>query len=113
MAYTELTVQTPTIDGLNPTYSAATLTDGNMFKNSGKEIVVVKNGGGGSINVTIPTPAQVKGLDIEDKVVAVPAGEERILGRFEPGYYNQSGADAGMCYIQYSGVTSVTVGVLR
>lgn len=113
MAYAELSVETPTIDGLDPTFTAATLTDGNMFRNTGSETVFVKNGGGGAVAVTVPTPGTVRGLDIEDKIVSVPAGEERILGRFDPGLYNQSGADAGMCYIEYDQITSVTVGVFR
>ena len=113
MAYTQLTVYGPTIGGTEPTYASATLTDGDMFKNSGNEFIHVKNGGGGAVAVTIPTPKTIKGLAIEDKVVSVPAGEERIIGRFDPGLYNQSGADAGMCYIEYDQVTSVTVAVFR
>ena len=113
MAYTNLAVETASIGGLNPSYTAATLTDGNMFTNSGKEFVHVVNGSGGSINVTVLTPALVRGLTLEDKVVAVPAGEERMIGRFDPGLYNQSGTDAGKVYVQFSSVTSVTVGVFR
>lgn len=113
MAYVNLSVEVPTIAGLEPTYTAATLTDGNMFKNSGKEFIHVVNGGGGACLVTIPTPALTKGLTIEDKAVSIPAGEERMFGRFDPGLYNQSGADAGKCYVEFDTVTSVTIGVFR
>ena len=67
MAYTQLTVYGPTIGGTEPTYASATLTDGDMFKNSGNEFIHVKNGGGGAVAVTIPTPKTIKGLAIEDK----------------------------------------------
>ena len=115
MAYTEVTSQTIIKDGLEPVYVAATLTDGDHFRNTGKEFVHIINGGGSPCLVTVPTPAQVSGLDIEDKVVTVPAGEDRMIGTFEPGLYNQptGGTDAGSCYVEYDQVTTVTVAVIR
>ncbi len=115
MAYTDLTVQTITKDGLNPTYASATATEGDMFRNSGKEFIHVVNASGGSINVTVATPATISGLAIEDKVVAVPAGEDRMIGTFEPALYNQpaGSTDAGKTYISYSAVSSVTVAAIR
>jgi len=109
MAYTAITVQVPTIAGTEPTYTAATLTDGDDFLNSGKEFIHVVNGGGSPCVVTVPTPATVKGLAVEDKTVSVPAGEERMIGRFDPGLYNQS----GRCRVEYDQVTTVTVAVFR
>ncbi len=61
----------------------------------------------------MPTPATVSGLAIEDKIVSVPNAEDRMIGPFEPGLYNQSGADQGKCYIEYDQTTSVTVAVIR
>ena len=115
MAYTDLTIQTVTISGLEPTYVAATATDGDMWRNSGKEFLHVINASGGSINVTVLTPATVDGLAIEDKVVAVPAGEDRMIGTFKPAHYNNpaGGTDPGKIYVEYSAVTSVTVAVIR
>ena len=115
MAYTSLSIQTVAKAGLEPTYVAATLTDGDRFRNSGKEFIHVINGGGGAVAVTVPTPATISGLTIEDKIVSVPAGEDRMIGTFEPGLYNQpaGGTDAGECYLEYDQVTSVTVAVIR
>ena len=113
MAYTNLTTQVISKTGIIPTYAAAVITDGNKFVNTGKEFIHVVNASGGSINVTVPTPAQVAGLDIEDKVVAIGAGVDTMIGPFEPGYYNQSGGDKGKTYVEFSAVTSVTIAVLR
>lgn len=115
MAYNLLNAQAVNINGLEPAYAAATLTDGDRFRNSGKEFIHVINGGGSPCNVTVPTPATVGGLAIEDKVVAVPAGEDRMIGTFDPGLYNQpsGGTDSGNVYVEYSQVTSVTVAVIK
>jgi hypothetical protein len=115
MAYTALSIQTVTKAGLEPVYGTATLTDGDRFRNSGKEFVHVINGGGSPCLVTIPTPATVSGLAIEDKVVTVPAGEDRMIGTFEPGLYNNpaGGTDAGELYVEYDQVTTVTIAVIR
>lgn len=113
MAYVNLTTQVISKNGIVPSYVTATLTDGNKFTNTGKEFIHVINGSGSSINVTMPTPAQVAGLDIEDKVIAIGAGVDTMIGPFEPGYYNQSGADKGKTYVEFSAITSVTVAILR
>ena len=115
MAYTELAAQTVIKTGLNPTYAAATLVDGNMFRNTGKEFVHVVNAGGGAVAVTVPTPATISGLLIEDRIVSVPGGEDRMIGTFEPGLYNQpaGGTNAGKAYVKYDQTTSVTVAVIR
>lgn len=113
MAYTDLTTQVISKDGIVPSYVTATLTDGNMFRNTGKEFIHVVNASGGGVNVTVPTPAKVVGLDIEDKVVVVGAGTDQMIGPFEPGFYNQSGADKGKTYVEFDTITSITVAVFR
>ena len=115
MAYNSISIQTVVKGGLEPTYTGATLSDGDRFRNTGKEFIHVLNGGGGAVAVTIPTPAQVSGLDIEDKIVSVPAGEDRMIGTFEPGLYNQAAGatDAGDCYVEYDQTSSVTIAVIR
>jgi len=115
MAYTSIGVQVVVKTGLEPVYVAATLTDGDRFRNTGKEFIHVINGGGSPCLVTVPTPATISGLLIEDRVVTVPAGEDRMIGTFEPGLYNNpsGGTDAGECYVEYDQVTTVTVAVIR
>ena len=115
MAYTSVAVQVVVKGGLVPAYVAATASDGDRFRNTGKEFIHVVNAGGSPCVVTVPTPAQIAGLDIEDKTVSVAAGTDQMIGTFEPGLYNQpaGGTDAGDCYITYDQVTTVTVAVIR
>lgn len=109
MARTALTVQTPSFDGITPAYAAANV-DGHSFRNSGRTILHVKNGSVASINVTIGTPGAADGLTLPDKVVAVPASQERMISLRNRGLYNQ--AD-GMTYVDFSAVGSVTVGLFE
>ncbi len=116
MAYTDIATQIIIKGGLEPAYVAATLSEGDKFRNTGKEFLHVINGGGANpCVVTMVTQAQIKGLDIQDKTVSVPFGEDRMLGPFEPGLYNQATGqtDAGKTYIEYDQVTSVTVAIIR
>lgn len=114
MAYTNLVAQPITVDGLKPVMAAAAITDGNMFTNTGAEFLYVANGGIGAVIVTVATPAQVVTLDIEDVAVTIPAGEIKMIGPFEPRYFNQKGgADHGKCYVEYDQVTSVTIAIVR
>lgn len=110
MARTALSVQQIARSGLEPAYSAAN-ADGHSVVNDGKlTFVHVKNGSGSSINVTIATPGSVDGNAIADKVVAVPAGEERIIGPFPTSWYNQSD---GTVHVDFSAVTAVTCGAFK
>ncbi len=116
MAYTELAVQSPTIAGVIPADVAATLTDGNRFKNTGREFILLKNGGG--VNpciVTIPTPQTFKGLTIQDSTISVAIGVDKTIGPFPPEAYNNpsGGTDPNEVYLEYDQVTSVTVSVFR
>lgn len=102
-----LTVQNVVRAGLEATYAAAA-AGGDSFPNDGKDTFAhVKNGSGGSIDVTIETPGTVDGLAIADRVVAVPAGEERMIGPFPTATYSNSVG------LTYSGVTSLTVAAIR
>ena len=113
MARTALTVQDIVASGLNPVYSAANI-DGHSIDNDNKAFLTVKNGGAGACEVTVQTPRQEDGLDLAERVVSVPAGEERDIGPFPPKSYNRtSGADVGSVYVDFDQVTSVTVAAKR
>jgi hypothetical protein len=78
MARTALSVQEIVRTGLDPSYEAAN-TDGESVANDGRTFVHVDNASGGSINVTVVHPGTVDGLAVADLVVAVPAGEDRMI----------------------------------
>lgn len=109
MARTALTVLQVARTGLTPAYTAGNV-DGHSIVNDGRVCTHVKNGSGSSINVTVQTPGTVDGLAVSDLVVAVPAGQERMIGPFPPGVYNQ--AD-GTVYVDLSAVTTVTLAAVR
>lgn len=92
------------------TMSAATASTGDTFANSGREMVLIVNGSGSPINVTIPTPATVDGdLPVADKVIAVGAGKHALLGPFARSTYNDGD---GLVKFTCSSVTTVTVAVI-
>jgi len=113
MARTLLTKQQIVQAGLTGTLAAANV-DGNLFEGSGLVYLEVANGSGSSINVTVQTAVQVAGLDVGELVVAIPAttGRKKI-GPFNKRAFNRpSGvADAGFVYVDFSAVTTVTVGL--
>lgn len=85
---------------------------GDTFVNNGREYFHVKNGGGAPITVTFVTPGTVDGGAIADLTGSVAAGDTAIFGPFPPVNYNDTAAVGGIMSVTYSGVTSVSVGVL-
>lgn len=104
-----LTPQQVVRTGLEATYTAAA-GGGDVFPNTGREIVDIVNGGGGDITLTIVTPGTYQGQALADDAVVVTAGERRHVGPFPPEMYNNS---SGQVALAYSGVTSVTVAILK
>jgi len=101
-----LSVQQPALGGAAVTYAAAA-GGGDDFPNDGRTVAHVKNGGGGSINVTIARARTCDMGQTHSVVVAVPAGAERFIGPFSR---DEFGPSIGLAY---SGVTSVTVAAIR
>ena len=104
-----LSVQTISRDGLEATYDAAA-GGGDEFTNSGDEFIHIKNGDVSAMTLTIVTQATVDGQAVGDRTVAVPAGEERIVGPFPTGTYNDG---TGKVQLTYSAVTSLTIAALK
>lgn len=100
---------------LNTLASAA--GGGDTFADDGDQRTYfeVNNGGGGSINVTFNYQLASQKLTgygtiaPSDLVVAVGAGERKVIGPFGRGFINSS----GLIEVTYSGVSSVTVGARR
>ena len=109
------TPQTVVPGGLVVSYANADATNKHEFANTGREFISGKNGGGGSINVTVETPGTVDGdLAIADRVVPVAAGVDALLGPWPTSVYNQtSSSDRGKVFFEVDADTSVTVAVLK
>lgn len=104
-----LTVATAAVTGTAYT-AAAAAGGGDVFPNDGNTRIVVTNGGGSSINVTVTPQNTVNGLSLSAVVVAVAAGASKVIGPFPPQYFNNL---SGQVVLTYSAVTSVTVGVIN
>lgn len=102
-----LSTQTIKRAGLKPSYASAS-GGGDKFHPGGRTFLHVKNGSGGSITVTAVTPKQVDGEEIADRAVAIPAGEEKMIGPL-PASLFANPSDSGLGAITYSGVTSLTI----
>lgn len=89
---------------------------GDSFFMTGRDLLVVNNGGGGSITVTISTVVAAVPDNFgvtnaaHDKAFTVGAGKLAILGPFSLFRFKDANGNA---QVTYSGVTTVTVGVLR
>lgn len=109
MAATTLTVQNTGRAGVEVTMSAPDVTDGVEFLNTNqKPILLVENGSGASIDVTLQITATLDGLALPDRTVAVAAGALKAIGPF-PDLYEQSD---GYIRATFSSITSVTAGVI-
>lgn len=105
-----LTKQTIVTGGVAPTYVAAA-GGGDKVAPGADTFIHVKNGGGGSITVTVDsvTPCNY-GVD-HNLVVVLTTGTDQMIGPL-PDQRFASPTD-GLVAVTYSGVTSVTVAALK
>lgn len=113
MARTALASQQTDDAGITVAFTAANV-DGHVIEGSGDTLLLVDNGSGGPINVTVQTPATQDGLAVAEQVVAVAAGAIKAIGPFKPATYDRptGAADAGDVYVDFSAVATVTVAAL-
>jgi hypothetical protein len=104
-----LAAQVIVLAGVTPSLAAAS-AGGDQWANTGREYLHIKNAGGSSIDVTVNSQKTCnQGFD-HDVTVAVPNGEERLVGPFPKERFND---ENGYAQVSYSDVTSVTIGVFR
>lgn len=112
-----LNVTNITRAGVDVAGVAPTAVTGDEWANTGRELLLVKNGSGAPINVTLDLKGTIDagapggGLAITDKVVPVAAGETAAIGPFPPGIYNDktTGRAKAIC----SAVVTVTIKALK
>ncbi len=97
------------LDGGKPTFTAAA-ESGDDFVNSGRAVLVVKNGGVDSVTVTVDAVRLCSYGYEHDAIMTVAPSEEGWLGVFPVFWYND---DTGKAHITYSEVTGVTVAVVE
>lgn len=102
-----LTYQQVTYAGLTPTLAAAA-GGGDSVAPNDRGALMVKNGSGAGITVTIVVPGNTKyGIANPDPTVVVAAGATTLIGPLPTDLANPS---TGLVDFTYSGVTSLTVG---
>lgn len=99
---------------VTPGYRAAFYTQsanagGDYFRNTDATVLYFKNSGGGAINITI-TPAPIGNLSFAPVVVAVAAGQEKVVGPFDHESFNAVGGNVN---VAYSGVSGLVVGAIH
>ena len=95
---------------ITPTYGAVAGTD--SVVPGDRTFLHVKNGGGSTDNITIRVKTgDPAGLTVSDVSASVTAGTERMIGPLHPQFF----ADpvTGLCQVDHSFTTSVTVAVLN
>lgn len=114
MARSTPATQVITRDGLNVNMTAPS-ADGDII-DAGNVELVINNGSGGPITVTMQTSYTYEGLSLEDDVATVAAGGTRSFGPFPPSLFAQTSdavVGAGKVLIDYSAVASVTRAVKK
>lgn len=84
----------------------------NDVVDTGRVFLVVENGSGASITVTVHAVPTYDGLQLADQLVTVAAGKTEFIGPLSATTFGQaSGTDKGRAYVDYSAFASVNRGV--
>lgn len=107
----ELTVQSITDSGLNPSYAAADAAGDSFESNGTSTFFHVKNGDASAHTVTVASQVTdpPAGTAADDLAVSVPAGEERMIGPFPRSAYHDAN---GLVQATYDAVTGMTVAAI-
>lgn len=103
-----LAVQSSAQDGTALTLNSVA-GGGDQFLNDGDTIMIVTNGSGGSLTVTLPPGGTPGGLTLSDVTGTVADGATEAFGPFPPSLYNDS---SGYVQVTWSATTSVTAAIL-
>ena len=111
-------ISTQTVDeaGVQITTAAVAAEGGDKWDNNGNQQILLKNGSGGSVTITVTTQvtsfesSQYGDATKSNTTLAVAAGQLAILGPFNVSAYNDVD---GYCNISYSATTSVEVAIFE
>jgi hypothetical protein len=93
--------------GTTVTFSAPTAGAGNGDAVRPNNVIHVRNGATAS-SLTILYGATVDGQAVTSKTVTLPSSTDLLIGPFSNSAPQSSGTDAGLVYVEYTNVTTVT-----
>lgn len=109
MARTPITPQRAVDTGLELATEPANV-DGNAFPSGPGLVLIVNNGSGAEVDVTLVTPLTINGLAVTDRIITIPANESRHIAAENARLYAQPDRTV---HVNYEAVTDVTVAVLQ
>ena len=107
MAYTEVAVVESSstagtrYDGQGTAGENGGAGNGLSFQNNGKTILLLENTGSSAPVVTVVTGQTVDSLAIANVAITMVANQDQFIGPFPRGVWNQTGAGAGLVYIEF------------
>lgn len=110
MARTELTITNSSEGGTDLVFNLADATNGNLFKNSGDDYLLVENEGTASTDVTVISVPCSHGRT-QDEVKTVAASSSVVVGPFARSLFNQIGSND--VFVDFTADASVQVAVIR
>lgn len=105
-----LTAVTPTSSTAPLLGAVAAAAGGDQFVNTGREVIYLKNTNASTRTITVVTGGTAGGVGIADISFSIAQNEEKLYGPLDPRIFNNSN---GMVQITYSGVTNLTVAVIK
>lgn len=115
MAYTQVAAVAPTLAGAAVVPAAPSgVGAGNGDAIPDGSTLVVTNGSGSPITLTLNVAITYEGLVITSPTVTVPATTTMLVGPLNADPFGQiTGADKGFVHVDYSSITTVTRYVLN
>ncbi|NUR09331.1 MAG: hypothetical protein HOQ45_20300 [Nocardioidaceae bacterium] len=110
MPTTRLNPQQLTSAGVTPTFTGMDLVNGNNYLPAAGRVLLFRNAGVGSVNVTVVTPGLVDGNPVADRVVSVPNGSVPFLVSLNEaaGYRSPTSGE-----VEFTAAAAVDVAVLQ
>jgi hypothetical protein len=103
MAEVVVTPVAPLMTGAAYEWTTASSSDTYVAQNSGNSVLLVDNGGGTNVTVTLNRYATFDGDAVANRTLVVAAGIKKAIGLFPTSIYNvKTGANAGKITFSFS-----------
>ena len=91
----------------NPAWNTSPASGGDTFVNDGESVLLINNGSGSSITITVASVQLVDGLSVPDLNIVVPANSVYTCGKFAVATYGNNVS------LTYSSVTSLELALVE